>query len=161
MESLRFPLRPADRIEAEEQSYDWDCGPMSLRIVYKALGKNIPEDQLVKELDCDEDGTEWQEMEAHIRRKGFNCWVQEKSNYESLAVIYQRTGLPIIVYWWKPDGETPPDYHYSVVKKVTDGEITIADPGDGKFHTYSKEGWNKLWRDEDGNKSFLVIVPKI
>ncbi len=58
-----------------KQELEWSCGPASLRIAYLSLGKDVPEEQLVKETDCDKDGTEWEDMLANPPKRGFGVWL--------------------------------------------------------------------------------------
>ncbi len=153
--------RAIDLIKPYEQLYDSSCGPASLHIAYLALGKDIPEDQLVKELDCDDDGTDWEAMLANPQKHGFSVWESHRAKYEDLEDVIKVTGFPVIVPWFSNRGRTEAADHYSVIKKISPLGILLVDPGQGDYYAMEKDEFVKRWSCNNNNKDYMVIVAQI
>lgn len=154
-------IRAVDLIMPYEQVYDWSCGPASLHIAYNALGRDISEDQLIKEADCNEDGTEWKEMLANPSRHGFGVWEGHKADYDDLSRLVQVIGYPVIVPWYSSRGKTPDADHYSVIKRISPLGVLLADPGQGDYFPIQRDEFIKRWTCNGNNRDYLVVVPQL
>lgn len=157
--------RPVDLIKPYEQRYSFSCGPASLHIAYKAYGKDIDEGHIATELEINEEGTTWKAMKEHPSKYGFNTWYKDRSDYEELKAVHDKTGFVQIIGWTsdrdndRTKGE--PEAHFSVIRRITPTHIMIADPAFANLYTMKKEDFMNKWFDDEAKRAYLTIVPNI
>lgn len=162
-------LRPVDKIVPYEQKYYFSCGPASLAIAYKCLGHNHTEERIMRELDASVMGTEWWELLHHVADiTEYGVSMRFRATFEEMKEELDKFGFPIIICWQTDRRRTPvegglgaePGGHYSVVKSMTDTEITLADPGFGDIATFPREYLEDRWYEENTERVYLAIRPR-
>lgn len=164
MKEFSLASRPVDRIEPYLQQYDYSCAAASLLIAYSALGQPITEARLMYEVGITEEGADWDQVRSNVSQHGFEGWWHEYGSYSDMISVYRVTGYPVVVSWFTERGETPPDEHFSVIKRIDRNSITLADPGIGDFYTMDRREFEQRWKKHNDHKdhstSYLVIAPK-
>ncbi|MBN1828831.1 MAG: C39 family peptidase [Deltaproteobacteria bacterium] len=139
------------------QTFDFDCGPKALQIVFAYYGVEMREDELMTELKTDENGTPVQNMIALAEAKGFI--VKAGKGFELEEIKRQvDEGSPVIVLlqaWsnmymtlddWKKDYD---DGHYSIVIGHANGLVVFEDPASFRRTWLTEEEFLARWHDKD------------
>lgn len=167
-EVLYPSTRPIDRLQAYEQKYGTSCGPASLVIAYNALGRAYSEKRVMMEGEINLTGAEWADMISHVVDKaGYGVLFRARSSWEDVKIIHELRGNPIIVCWQTERSHKPtegdfaiePAAHFSVVKRITDADITLVDPGFGDIFTIPRQYFEERWYEENTEKCFMEIRP--
>ncbi len=139
------------------QTFDFDCGAKALQTVMEYYGVEMREDELMKELGTDKDGTSVDTMVSVVEKKGFKVYATTGVSLEQLKRFIDE-GYPVIVLvqaWaerymtledWKADYD---DGHYVVVIGYRGNIIVFEDPSSFR-RTWLTEGeFLARWHDVD------------
>ncbi len=132
------------KIKFFEQRQSGMCGPAALRSLLYCHGVKKSEDELARLCHSSPKyGTTPEMMEAALAKLGFRtktaCWQSKEESWNALNHWINEMGLPVLVDWFsKVDG------HYSVVWKLTQQHIWIADP---EFHLKKDRARKMAWND--------------
>lgn len=159
----------------------WDCGPAATQILLNSLGINVSEDELIREIGTDEDGTDFVGLiERYLDRRLPNAnytsvYIEDdpptQAQKDALWANLTKScdsGYPVIMNWVSPPSNRPravrgeqPNYgwntvfHYVCCVGYSDqgGERTvfIADSGFRPFTGY--------WIPFDGPGSASSLIP--
>lgn len=126
------------------------CGPTSLYMILKYYGIRTPLKKVVEVSGAtDENGTDHYGIIRVIEKFGFRYAGGERTTLGFIKSAI-RYGWPVIVGWWKVDGD-----HFSVVYGITDNKIYLIDPEeektDGRICMSINEFLN-VWYDTDGDR---------
>lgn len=163
------------------QERTWDCGPAATQVLLDTLGIKVSENELIKEIGTDEDGTDFvglieRYLDRRLPQAGYTSVYIENDppsdrQKESLWANLTRSvkaNYPVIVNWVSPPGNRPraikgskqPNYGWNTVWHYVclvgfsdDGEraVFIADPGFAPFDGY--------WIPFDGPGSLCSLIP--
>lgn len=139
------------------QTFDFDCGAKALQTVMEYYGVEVREDELMKELKTDKDGTSVKNMIAATRKRGFDVFAADGVSLEQVK-HYVDHGHPVIVLvqaWaekymtledWKDDYN---DGHYVVVIGFEHNIIVFEDPSSFRRTWLTEEEFLARWHDRD------------
>ncbi len=113
-----------------------DCGAACLASIAAFYKLKIPVSQIRQYAGTDKRGTNVLGLVEAAELLGFQV-KGVKGTFESLSKI----PLPAIAHINIENKLL----HYVVIYKVESKTVTVMDPGDGKFHEYSNEEFQKLW----------------
>lgn len=148
-----------DAIDPRHQDKVGWCGPASLEIALRALGKPITQQEIVDSVDNIDDGMSWEEMIEVAENYGCSVVMYKNAEYNALVNVYDRTGCPIIV-GWNSDRDGEPGAHFSVVKYANREMITLADPEYKDLFSLSRQAFEAVWKDDESERTFMVVMPK-
>lgn len=163
------PERPVQRIEGAEQEFYGTCGPASLVIAYNSLGHNYTEQRIIVETGGKIGGWDWAEMLHHVMDvAGYGVSLRVRASWKELMAEHRKYGYPIIVAWKtdrresEPTGvcKAEPIGHFSVVKAITETDITIADPGFGDIVPVPRRYFEERWYEDNTEKVYLALRPR-
>ena len=138
-----------------KQTFDFDCGPKALQTVMEYYGVEMREDELMKGLKTDQEGTHPKNMVALAEKIGFQVFASENVSLEELKRFVD-DGAPVIVLlqaWaerimsledWKADDD---DGHYAVVIGHKDHVIIFEDPASFRRTWLTEEEFLARWHD--------------
>ena len=134
-----------------KQRDHYSCGPTSLAMLAKFFKLDIS----LKEIEkitryYQRKGLSHRELLESAKKIGFRTKEVRFKSWASLKKAFNNPGSAIIVSWMLK-GHTG---HFSVVDKITDKYIVLADPNDGKLKKINKIEFLQLWFDYD------VLYPK-
>jgi predicted double-glycine peptidase len=139
------------------QTFDFDCGAKALQLVMAYYGIDIREDELMKELKPDRDGTPVKNMISLAEGKGFQVVAKCGVSLETVKQ-YVDENHPVIVLvqaWaerymtledWKKDNE---DGHYVIIIGCHDNIIVFEDPASFRRTWMTEEEFIVRWHDVD------------
>lgn len=145
------------------QAYDYDCGAKALQIVMAYYGIEIAENDLIKELGTDHNGTAVDKMVAVARKYGFDVVAKCGLTPSNIKEFIEKE-IPVIVLlqaWanrymtlddWRNDYR---DGHYAIVVGYTDHIIVFQDPSSFRKVWLKEREFLARWHDMDprtGNK---------
>jgi len=129
------------------QTFDFDCGAKALQIVMAFYGIDMREDELIKELKTDRNGTMAKNMISVAEKKGFQVVAKSGVSLKTVKK-YVDENHPVIVIlqaWaerymtiedWKEDNE---DGHYVIIIGFQGDIIVFEDPASFR-RTWLTEG---------------------
>ncbi|MGB8951163.1 MAG: cysteine peptidase family C39 domain-containing protein [Candidatus Aminicenantales bacterium] len=139
------------------QTFDFDCGAKALQTVMEYYGVEVREDNLLKELKTDEEGTSVVHMTDVAKKMGFQVFAAENVSLEEVRHFVEG-GYPVIVLvqaWaerymtnenWKKDYE---DGHYVVVIGFEGPIVIFEDPSSFHRTWLTEEEFLARWHDQD------------
>jgi predicted double-glycine peptidase len=139
------------------QTFDFDCGAKALQVIMAYYGIDIREDELIKELECDSDGTPVKNMIAVAQKRGFQVVAQCGFPLEEVKQ-YVDKNHPVIVLvqaWaerymtledWREDND---DGHYVIVIGYHGYAIVFEDPSSFRRTWMTEEEFVARWHDVD------------
>lgn len=148
------------RYDPYEQRKTYTCGPATLLMAYKYLGKNFLEEDIAEKLHTDKEGTSWEELIAHPSNLGYRVEFTSNADWEDLR---RNMDKGVVCVSWQTDRYGEPDGHFSLVADMTDDMIELANPGlsiDKWPDIFDKQTFMSKWQDEQLSKCFMVIIPK-
>lgn len=144
-------------LRSGRQAYDFGCGPKALQSVMAYYGVEVRENELIKVLGTDEDGTSVASMVAVARGHGFQ--VKACSGWTLREV--KRTveaGDPVIVllqawanrYMTVEDWSKEYDHgHYAIVIGFAKGVVLFEDPASFRRTWLREREFLARWHDRD------------
>jgi ATP-binding cassette, subfamily B, bacterial len=149
------------------QKTNYTCGPACLKIVSDFYGDSHTEIFLRELAETSKEwGTNHRNMVRAARAIGYTVRSRNKISIKDVESIITR-GFPVIV-----DYENWGDGHYSVVTKIDDTHVHLADPGniDNGFSVLTKKEFLYRWcydrgcyyddPDERAAKWAMLMVPR-
>jgi predicted double-glycine peptidase len=139
------------------QTFDFDCGAKALQAVMEYYGVEMREDEILDELKADQNGTNYADMIALAKKKGFQIFAADGVSLEEVQHFID-DGKPVIVLvqaWadkymtleeWKSDYE---DGHYVVVIGYENNIIIFEDPASPRRTWMTEEEFLVRWHDKD------------
>jgi predicted double-glycine peptidase len=139
------------------QTFDFDCGAKALQVIMAYYGVDVREDELIKELECDRDGTPVKNMIAAAGKRGFQVVAQCGFSLEAVKQ-YVDKNHPVIVLvqaWaerymtledWREDND---DGHYVIVIGYHGYAIVFEDPSSFRRTWMTEEEFIARWHDVD------------
>jgi len=124
------------------QKKDHDCGPACIKMLADFYHKKVDYDSML-EVSSKLDGYTLDRMKDTFKELGIRTKKKEGLDLCDLKENYEK-GKPTIVIWFNMYTFYPGN-HYSIVVKVTDKLIYLADPGIGKIRKMDKEKFSCLW----------------
>jgi len=120
------------------------CGPAAMKILLSHFGKTFSEDELARMCSATrEEGTEHEGLIRAAKEIGGFVFEKEKGSMEELEYFIKEEKLPVIIGWFDGDGD-----HYSVVVSITDKNIVVVDPAEGKPERWlDKATFSRIWFD--------------
>lgn len=137
------------------QTFDYDCGAKALQLVMAYYGIEKREDDLIKDLKSDKDGTPIENMIDVAQKNGFKVVARSGVSLETLKQ-YIDNGIPVIVLlqaWaerymtledWENDWD---DGHYAIVIGRQDNIIIFEDPSSFRRTWLKEEEFLARWHD--------------
>lgn len=143
-----------------KQQTEYTCGPASLKMVLHALGINVSEKQMVKELGTTrKTGTANVAFPTVAEARKLTYLTGRNGTMQDLRGLLRRGYKIIVGYFYEPDEEG----HYAVVKEVGWFRIVLADPKEGPSHTHSIRHFKKIWHNDptfDAEEGWYFAVKK-
>jgi len=139
------------------QTFNYDCGAKALQLVMAYYGVEVREDNLMKELGCNDNGTAIDNMVRVAKEKGFEVIANRGMGLENVKQ-YIENNNPVIVLvqaWaerymtiddWKNDWD---DGHYAMVVGYQDRIIVFEDPSSFRKTWLTEEEFMARWHDAD------------
>lgn len=146
-----------ERLNPYEQKTDYTCGPASLLIAYRLLGRNYNEEVLAVELGTTKKGTDWEQMISHPAKLGYKVEFKANATWANLVSALKRG---VVIVGWEADDDGAPEGHFSVIKSIAGNLIEIANPGlppDEWPEIIDKTAFLGKWRDEEMPRAMLII----
>ncbi|MBM3246962.1 hypothetical protein FJZ17_00250 [Candidatus Pacearchaeota archaeon] len=146
------------RVPYFKQKKEYTCGPASLKMVFKFLGKKYSENKLTKEARTSKKtGTSHGDLIKVVSKHGFFSYVQENSTLEQLKYFIDKK-FPIIINYIEPCSN---EGHYAVVVGYNKRGFSLNDPWNGKNFFISNSVLLRRWKDKeekfDSNRWLLVL----
>lgn len=136
---------PIMKIRPIKQKDDTACGPACIQMVFSYFGFPHSVGKIAKISQYrKKDGLSNHDLVQTLRALGFTVREKANSSWADLMSL-NTTGRVIIVSWMK-FGYIG---HFSVVEKVSEHHVTLADPHDGKTIKITKNVFMRLWMDYD------------
>ena len=138
------------------QKTEFTCGPASLEMVMRFLGKRVSEEKIRREAGtAREHGTSHQGMIEAATKEGFYCYINEASSLHE-AKHFLELHIPVIVDYTEPSDD---EGHYAVVTGFSDNAIILNDPWNGRNFSISEKEFLRRWYDRDlRSNRWLIIV---
>lgn len=139
------------------QTFDFDCGAKALQTVMVYYGVEVREDDLIRELGTDKDGTPWMNMVSLAERQGFRVRAEEGWGLEELKrfVDARHPVIVLLQAWaerfmtledWRTDFD---DGHYAIVIGHSNGILVFEDPSSFRRTWLTEEEFLGRWHDMD------------
>jgi len=139
------------------QTFDFDCGAKALQLVMAYYGLDIREDELIKALHSNKNGTSVNNMIAFAKSKGFEVIAKSGFSVGQIRdlVDQKRPVIVIVQAWadrymtlddWKQDTENG---HYVIVIGHSDTIMIFEDPASFRKTWMSEEEFVARWHDID------------
>jgi len=148
-------LRRMINLRIGRQTFDFDCGAKALQIVMEYYGVEIREDELLRELGTDEEGTSYLSMIALAEKQGFQVLAAHGVSLAELKSFIDQ-GYPVIVilqawadrYMTLADWSASYDHgHYAIVVDYQDHVIVFEDPASIRRTWLSEREFLARWHD--------------
>jgi ATP-binding cassette subfamily B protein len=137
MRTKIIPIRQKDSI---------GCGPACIQMVTTALGKTISYFEIAKISKYKtRDGLSNKQLVQTLEKLGFDCMEKFETTWRDLEREANKLNQVVIVSWML-DGVIG---HFSIVTKVNNTHIYLADPSKGKIIKLEKIRFMRLWMDYD------------
>lgn len=133
------------KIKVLKQKHSSGCGPTSIKMVTNYFGIKLPMKKI--EEICGmwkEDGMGNHDLVNSLEKLGFSVHAQYNSTWEEL--VAQNTKDYVVIVSWMLKGYIG---HFSVIDKINDKYIWLADPESGKIVKLEKNIFMRLWYDYD------------
>lgn len=139
------------------QTFDFDCGAKIIQTVMEYYGVEMREDELLRELKTDKQGTHYTSMIALAKKKGFQVYASDDVSIEELKRFIDE-GYPVIVVLqaWADRYMTLEDWkssfdlgHYAAVIGYQDHIIIFEDPASPRRTWMTEEEFLARWHDLD------------
>ncbi len=162
-------------LKIARQTFDFDCGAKVLQTVMAYYGVEVREDELMKELHTNSDGTSVANIVKAAQDRGFEVYKKNGFPLEEVKRFVDE-GHPVMVVlqaWadrymtladWKEDYD---DGHYAVVIGHQNGIIIFEDPASFRRTWLSEEEFLVRWHDMDAKtgKKYehfgMVLIGKV
>ena len=139
------------------QTFDFDCGAKALQIVMEYYGVEMREDELLRELKTDQEGTNPVNMIALVKKQGFQVFAASGVSLEELKrFIDQEYPVIVLVQAWADrymaleDWKLSYDHgHYAVVIGYQDRIMVFEDPASIHRTWMLEEEFLARWHDMD------------
>jgi predicted double-glycine peptidase len=146
------------------QTFEFDCGPKSLQLVLAYYGFDAREDELMRRLKTDNQGTRIREMISVAASYGFQVVAGENASLKMVkGYINARTPVIVLVQAWADrymtlaDWRKTNDYgHYVVVIGYTDKSILFEDPAHISRCWLSYMELLSRWHDKDPETGRII-----
>jgi ABC-type bacteriocin/lantibiotic exporter with double-glycine peptidase domain len=156
------------------QTFDFDCGAKALQLVFMYYGVDVREDELMRELETDENGTHVENMISAAERRGFQvvarCGVSLKTvkkfvdeKYPVIVLVQSWAERYMTLEDWKKDYENG---HYVIIIGYSGNIIVFEDPGSIRRTWLTDEEFIARWHDMDHrtqkklNRFAMVLLGK-
>jgi len=130
------------------QKKDGWCGPAALSYALKKCGKQVSQEEIVKETGTtEESGTETWDLKKSVLKHGFVPQVlpsQEKDKTLEIIKFLTDTKIPVLIDYL--DGNSMEDGHYAVINSVSGDDIHLFNPSTGE-EKITKNWLFKRWKD--------------
>lgn len=147
-------------IKPIRQQTAYSCAAASLSYSYSLLELSIRESELLHLVNPQRgDGAEWLDLISNIVEYWFGFSYQRNKTFEDLLNAQLMYEAPILVQWFSQRDPENPGNHVSVIHAINEVEIVLMDPAFKDFFTMSSEDFMKIWKDEDGESSYLILSP--
>lgn len=138
------------------QKKDGWCGPAALSYAFKKYGKQISQEEIVKETGTtEESGTETWDLKKSVLKYGFVPQVlpsQEKDKTIEIIKFLTDTKIPILIDYL--DGNSMEDGHYAVINSISGDDIHLFNPSTGE-EKITKDWLFKRWKDVHSSGSIF------
>ena len=132
-------------IKLHKQSNDYSCGPASLRMVLSHFEVHKSEEELIDLTGAKAGvGCEPSDIVRAAEGLGFKAKYIPTSSLEEVKKMMD-AGSMVIVDWFSPEVNG----HYSVVAKITDTQIILANPTHGGYTTMTRNAFLNRWFEID------------
>lgn len=110
------------------QRLDFSCGPACLRMLLRARGTEVTEEELVMQCLADPHaGTDARRMSQVLRRHGIGSRLSRRLTKRDL-LGFSRDGTHVILNYREPGEEVG---HYALLAHAADEGVTLMDPTHG------------------------------
>jgi ATP-binding cassette, subfamily B, bacterial len=113
-----------------------DCGPACLVMISRFHGRHITLNQIKANSNITRHGVSLQRLSTMAKNMGYDC-LEIATTFDKLS---QNAPLPAIIHW--------EDKHYTVLYRIEEDILYIADPAKGKLKI-SKDAFLKGWLKKD------------
>ncbi len=139
------------------QTYEFDCGAKALQILMAYYGLDLREDQLIRELKTDGDGTRVKRMISVAKKHGFDVSSTEKTTLRDVKKwVDEKTPVIVLLQAWAPRRMTMEDWrkdyddgHFVIVIGYTSEMIVFEDPASFRRTWLSEREFLIRWHDRD------------
>ncbi len=139
------------------QTFDFDCGAKALQLVMAYYGIDIREDELIKNIQCNKDGTSVKKMISFAKTHGFEVIADRGFSVDQIRefVDQNRPVIVLVQAWaerymtledWRNDKD---DGHYVIVIGHSGPIMIFEDPGSFRKTWLTEEEFNARWHDVD------------
>lgn len=133
------------KIKPIKQVDDTACGPTSILMVARYFKKPITFKEIASvSLYTERQGLSDDELVESLVNLSFSVKTSLNTTWSKL--LKSNTDKNVIIISWMIDGYIG---HFSVVDSVTENEIILADPKNGKFKKFEKIHFMRLWMSYD------------
>jgi len=148
------------KIKHYYQTKSYSCGPVSLKMVFKYLGKNFSRKRLIRLSKANEKtGTTHKNLLKTARKLGFKT--KSRSNAKISDIMnYIEKSIPVIVNYYEIKEKIG---HYSVISGYDKKNkiLYLDDPTHGRAYTFSFNRFLKTWHNHNKTSNrWLMVVHK-
>lgn len=124
------------------------------------LNMPVSEHEIALELNPERgEGVGWLDLTEYLLNSGLDFSYHRNKSFDDLLDVQLLYQSPILVQWYSERIPDSPGYHVSVVYAINESEILLMDPTFRDYYPLSREDFEKVWRDADGESSFIVVHP--
>lgn len=139
------------------QTFDFDCGAKALQVVLAYYGVDIREDELMKELKCDINGTPVKNIIALAEQKGFQVMAKCGVSLDAVKqYVDEKHPVIVLVQAWADRYMTLEDWkkenkhgHYVIIVGYNDKIIVFEDPASFHRTWMTEDEFIARWHDVD------------
>lgn len=147
------------RVPYYQQVFEYTCGPATLRMVAKFLGKPVGRLQAVRLCKTDADhGTSRSNLIHAARAHGLHVHAHTEGTLKEIRALLSK-GIPVIVNYREPEDEVG---HYAVVVGVTKHTVVLSDPYHGPRLKLGRREFVRRWYGKHArvHRRWLMAVSK-
>ncbi|HQU08287.1 MAG TPA: cysteine peptidase family C39 domain-containing protein [Candidatus Paceibacterota bacterium] len=140
------------------QQTKYSCGPAALQMVLEYFGSTCQQRVLAKQMRAQPViGTSTAHMVRAAARRGFCCYVNDRSSLDDIRYFLTKK-LPPIVRFVEPTTE---DDHYAVVSGINNRSIILNDPWNGENFRITHKEFIRRWHSEDhSHVAWLMVLAR-
>lgn len=135
------------KIQPMKQEHESGCGPTSIKMAASFLGKNLSSEKIEEACDSwKEEGMSNEDLTVALEKLSFKTKASYDSSWEN--IVSENTDNKVIIVSWMLKGYIG---HFSVVDKITEDRIWLAEPESGEIVSMEKIVFLRLWFDYGEN----------
>jgi predicted double-glycine peptidase len=142
---------------SQETSYT--CGAACMRMAFEKLGIKKSEKQMARLLGTNKvNGTTEKDFARIAEKYKFNYLVEHRGTLKDLKKFLKNDYVVIVCFHYLPEDID----HYSIIRKIENGEIHLTDPYIGPDHKYKIDYFEKIWKTvSEKDKRWFIALKKM